>query len=130
MGVEILECKVISEKDPYLQVETTIEFLTEVALDSIGKTLRVDMDILCENTNSRVRLTTEEFNIKNKQSLPKLMRDASSILADNVAIIMEETSMYEVDEDWLRPDNERSEFEGDGSNFGTRIVSHRLVILD
>ena len=129
MGVEIIECKVFSEKDPYLQVETTIEF-HEVALDSIGKTLRVDMDILCENTNSRVRLTTEEFNIKIKQSLPKLLRDASSILADNVAIIMEETSMYEVDEDWLPPDNERSEFEGDGSNFGTRIVSHRLVILD
>ena len=86
------------------------------------------MEILCEHTNTGYNLQTDDFIVDSKDSIPRIMGEMSSGLCDTVGMLLRETSVYEVDEDWLPPEHERSDFEGEGSVFGSKIVGHRLVV--
>ena len=106
----------------------SLEYFVGVLADLDVKTLRMEMDIRCDHTGTDYRLKTYDFIVDGKDSIPRIMGEMSSGLCDIVAVFLRETSIYELDEDWLPLEHERSDFEEDESVFGSKIVGHSLVI--
>ena len=121
-GTWHVEGMIFYENDPHLQISMTREFMMDVLYTNLstGTKVRMEMNVLCEHTNTEVKISTEEYIIDNKNCVPEIMNEMSLKLANSIAIALK---------DWLPPESERSDFEGDGSVIGSKIVGHRLVII-